>query len=369
MTSAPRIVGLDAFTGGGAQNDHSRTEHHFKLTDIVSWSTGRHALKFGFQIPDWSRRRFDDNTNTVGTFLLLDPRGLHGEQAVLVHPAAGERPHRISRKGPRRLPAGRDSNAFERHAVGRTALRWQNYFHDNNNVAPRASIAFSPTESGRTVIRSGIGIDPGYPIPGVAIAAEPASIVRFGQDIVIPSWLQYGVSAERQLRKGTSASITYTATRAHNQFLSRDVNAPAPPLYLARPDAAFGVRFDFADDQRHRHRFDFIGTLNSGSWANLGIAVGVYSGRPYSMTTGHDDFNTGTANARPAASRVTASTVLGTRMSICVGRTRFRCRRRVARLQLLQVRRHADVPVLRTGDLRTSTEARAGVGAGQVLRR
>jgi len=83
---------------------------------------------------------------------------------------------------------------------------WQNYFHDNNDVAPRASIAFSPTESGRTVIRSGIGIDPGYPIPGVALAAEPASIVRFGQDIVILSWLQYGVSAERQLRKGTSAS-------------------------------------------------------------------------------------------------------------------------------------------------------------------
>ena len=25
-----------------------------------------------------------------------------------------------------------------------------------------------------------------------------------------------------------------------------------------------------------------------------------YSGRPYSITTGHDDFNTGTANARPA---------------------------------------------------------------------
>ena len=41
---------------------------HMTLTDIVSWSTGRHAVKFGFQIPDWSRRRFDDNTNTAGTF-------------------------------------------------------------------------------------------------------------------------------------------------------------------------------------------------------------------------------------------------------------------------------------------------------------
>jgi hypothetical protein len=32
---------------------------------------------------------------------------------------------------------------------------------------------------------------------------------------------------------------------------------------------------------------------------NLGIAVALYSGRPYSIITGRDDFNTGSANARP----------------------------------------------------------------------
>ena len=65
---APKIIVLDAFTGGGAQADRSRTEHHLKLTDIVSWTKGRHTDKTGFQIPDLSRRRFDDNTNTAGTF-------------------------------------------------------------------------------------------------------------------------------------------------------------------------------------------------------------------------------------------------------------------------------------------------------------
>ena len=43
-----KIVVLDAFTGGGAQSNSSRTEHHFTLTDIVSWSAGRHSVKAGF---------------------------------------------------------------------------------------------------------------------------------------------------------------------------------------------------------------------------------------------------------------------------------------------------------------------------------
>jgi hypothetical protein len=33
---------------------------------------------------------------------------------------------------------------------------------------------------------------------------------------------------------------------------------------------------------------------------NLGVSFEDGSGRPYSLTTGRDDFNTGTANARPS---------------------------------------------------------------------
>jgi hypothetical protein len=55
------------------------------------------------------------------------------------------------------------------------------------------------------------------------------------------------------------------------------------------------ARADF--DQRHR--FDLLGTLNPGSVFNLGVALALYSGRPYSMTTGQDTFNSGVANARP----------------------------------------------------------------------
>ena len=68
VSADPKVVVLDAFTGGGAQADSLRTEHHFTLTDMLTWSRGRNVLKAGINIPDWSRRRFDDNTNFGGTF-------------------------------------------------------------------------------------------------------------------------------------------------------------------------------------------------------------------------------------------------------------------------------------------------------------
>ena len=201
--------------------------------------------------------------------------------------------------------------------------------------------------------------NPGYPNPvqpGQTIAAAPPSVVQLAADINIPSTFQYSVSLERQLARSTSASITYTSTRGFDQLRSRDVNSPPPPSYVLRPDATRGVvrqiesagksvgnavqftlrgqlsRFFNASAQYtlsqtrndtsgvnwtapnaydlsleygradfdQRHRFDLLGTVNPGSLFNLGVSVALYSGRPYSITTGRDDFNTGVASARPA---------------------------------------------------------------------
>ena len=66
VVAAPRVVVLDAFTGGGAQGDQLRTEHHFTLTEMLTWSAGRHTVKWGMNIPDWSRRRFDARPGVGG---------------------------------------------------------------------------------------------------------------------------------------------------------------------------------------------------------------------------------------------------------------------------------------------------------------
>jgi outer membrane receptor protein involved in Fe transport len=352
---------------------------------MVTWSPGRHVVKVGVNIPDWSRRRFDDNTNTGGTFYFSS-----------LADYAAARPYAFIQQ------VGNGHVAFLEKVVGffiqdeirlspkvsaSLGLRydWQNYFHDNNNLGPRGSIAFAPAADGRTVIRAGAGVfydrsgprpiqdilrydgvrqlryvivNPGYPDPlqaGQTLSSEPPGTVRLAPDIVIPWMLQYSASVERQLRRSTSASVTYIGSRGFDQFRSRDINAPVPPLFASRPDPTRGVvreiesagkmvanslqfslrgqltRFfntqaqytlsrtmndtsginwmppnSYALSQEYaradfdqRHRFDLLGTLSPGSLFNLGVALALYSGRPYSVTTGYDDFNTGVANARP----------------------------------------------------------------------
>jgi hypothetical protein len=67
-SSAPKIVVQDAFTAGGGQVNLLRTENHAQMNDIVNWSSGKHLVKAGINVPDWSRRGFNDRNNFGGTF-------------------------------------------------------------------------------------------------------------------------------------------------------------------------------------------------------------------------------------------------------------------------------------------------------------
>ena len=386
LSAAPLLVVLDAFNGGGAQSDRLRTEHHFTLADIVTWSSGRHVLKGGFQIPDWSRRRFDDDTNTGGTFYFSSLADYSAGRPLSFIQQAGDG-HVVFLE---KVLGGfvQDEIRVRPNLSVALGLRydWQVFFHDNNNIAPRASFAFAPAKDGGTVVRGGAGVfydrtgpgpiqdllkydghrliryvltNPGYPDASPAaqpLSARPPGIVSMAPDVSIPFSLQYSLSLERRLRKGTVASVTYSGSRGFDQFRSRDVNAPLPPLFLTRPDPTLGVvreiesagrsvghslqltlkgqvtrwfagsaqyvlsqtmndtsgvnwmapnNYDLSReyaraDSDQRHRVDVLGTINRASVFNLGVALALYSGRPYSITTGRDDFGTGIPNARPA---------------------------------------------------------------------
>jgi hypothetical protein len=99
------------------------------------------------------------------------------------------------------------------------------------------------------------------------------------------------VSVKGRVAPRVTGSMQYTLSKAMTD--TAGVNWTPPNSYDLSGEYA-------RSDNDQRHRFDFIGTFNQESWANLGVALALYSGRPYSITTGHDDFNTGTANARPA---------------------------------------------------------------------
>jgi carboxypeptidase family protein len=385
LTRAPKVIVLDSFTGGGAQNDSLRTETHFTLVEALTYSPPKHVMKVGVNIPDWSWRGYDDRTNSAGTFYFSSLSDYQGARPFSFVQQVGNG-HVTYLERVIGLFAQDEMHLLPNLSLA-AGLRydWQSYVHDANNVAPRVSMAYAPGGSSRLVIRGGTGLfydrigpnpvldalrfdgvrllryvieDPGYPvalIPGQTLAAQPSSIVQFAPNAVVPSMWQSSLGIERELRPKTTLGVTAISTRGYDLFYSRDINAPAPPMFTSRPDPSRGVvreiesagrrrafvfettfrtqvrhvsgtvqyseirnsddtggvnwmppnSYDLSgeyasSDGERRHQLETYGSATVGHWMNLGVSFEAGSGRPYSLTTGKDDFNTGTANARPA---------------------------------------------------------------------
>src|SRR5579863_2163094 len=261
----PKIVVLGAFTGGGAQADKLQTENHVIFNEMLIWSGAKHTLRAGLNVSDISRRGLDDNTNTLGTYTfstLQDYQQNHPfsllRQSGDTHVVFVEKVLGGFFQDEFRLLPNLQISAGVRYD-------WQNYFHDDNNFSPRLSLAYAPGKARKTVIRAGGGFfydrtgplpifdllrydgshllqflisNPPFPDPS---AVGPTSVVRLAPDVRIPYTLQYSAGVERQLGKATTLTATYTGIRGVHMFRSLDLNAPPPPLYLARPDPNLGV--------------------------------------------------------------------------------------------------------------------------------
>ncbi|MEW6209276.1 MAG: carboxypeptidase regulatory-like domain-containing protein [Acidobacteriota bacterium] len=267
----PRIVVLDAFTGGGSQTDELRTENRVQLNEIMSLNHGKHFIRFGLNIPDISRRGLSDHTNFGGTFSFSSLEDYLNNRPFLFS---------INQGDGRLVFWQRDFGFFAQDNFSvrpnfslSAGLRYdrQGHLGDNNNFAPRLSFAFAPDKDRKTVLRGGAGIfydrtgigpisntlrfdgqrlrqvtisDPGYPDPfssGGTPATEPSSIVRFAPRIRSPYTIQFNLGIERQLIKSLTATANYINTRGIKLFRSRNVNAPLPPFFDERPDPTVGV--------------------------------------------------------------------------------------------------------------------------------
>ena len=269
VTNAPGIVVPGAFIGGGAQADRLQTENHINLNEIVSWSFGKHDIRTGINIPDISRRGLVDRTNFGGTYSFSTTDDyLAGRPYSLVQQQGDGRVVFVE------VVAGgfvQDEYRLRRNLTISAGLRydWQNFIHDSNNFSPRASFAWAPGESRKTVIRAGAGLfydrtgpgplfdlkryngvklrqivvtDPAYPLAiDVNLGAQPPTVAHWDPTVKMPYTAQFSAGIERQLYKGTTLTATYWATRGMGLFRSRDVNAPPPPVYLTRPNPAIGI--------------------------------------------------------------------------------------------------------------------------------
>ncbi len=71
LIESPQLVVSGSFTGGGAQADFRRTEYHFDGSDIVTYSTGKHEIKFGIA---WILQNKPFETHTIEMQQIRDRR-------------------------------------------------------------------------------------------------------------------------------------------------------------------------------------------------------------------------------------------------------------------------------------------------------
>lgn len=268
--SKPRVVVSDAFTAGGGQSDALRTEVHTSITWLLTQTTGSHTLKYGFNVPDWSRRGFSDWSNQLGTFYFAS-----------LEDYSRQRPFSavIQRGDPRTVFVEKNLGGFiqdewqlkpQLSLAGGLRYDWQNFFRDKNNFAPRLALAYAPTRARNMVVRAGAGFffdrsgpapvwdvlryngarlrryvisDPPFSSEALTalLPALPTSVVRLEPGIQLPQLLQFSLGWERQLAKKTTLAISYVGTRGWHQLRSRDANAPLPPDFSGRPDGRFSV--------------------------------------------------------------------------------------------------------------------------------
>jgi hypothetical protein len=276
ITSAnatPQFIVEGYFASGGAQADSNRTESHFDGTDFLTYTDGKHVLYVGVDVPDLSRRGFDNHTNRQGTYTFANPAAFNSNPKS---PATF-----ILQQGPghvvfwERTASGflEDNLRLKPNFSISLGVRYyfQNYFHnDTDNFAPRFSLAFAPSKNSKTVFRGGAGIfydrtgprpiadlllfnrinverfilssTSGLPFPVTQadLSGVPISSVVLDPNARIPYTFQYSAGVERQITSKSTASITYVGSRGIDLFRSRDANAPLPPDYLSRPDANLG---------------------------------------------------------------------------------------------------------------------------------
>jgi hypothetical protein len=95
--------------------------------------------------------------------------------------------------------------------------------------------------------------------------------------------------------------VQYTLGRAFNNVAGTPAGVIRNPGISSFPANNYDLSGEWSRaDFDQRHRFSLLGTVTPGKYFRLGIAVSLYSGQPYTETTGRDDNHDGFANDRPA---------------------------------------------------------------------
>jgi hypothetical protein len=291
IAEAPQVNVSGDFASGSAQNDSFGTEYNARLSEMVTWTHGRHLVKLGAGIPHLGRRAFDDNTNALGTYTFgptLAADGVTVLQTALQNYANN-------------LPSSFSQNTGDTHFIYHQqemgafvqdqfkinsrfsitpGLRydWQNFLATRRlGFAPRVSFAWVLDAESKTVVRGGGGIyydrfgsgplldlaryenarrrsvvlslNPNQlsasgcvPITScLTLTAQPPNLAELAPNAKVPYQIQYGLSIERQLGERATGTVSAYSVRGIGSFRSVDINAPTPESgFTERPNPLFG---------------------------------------------------------------------------------------------------------------------------------
>jgi hypothetical protein len=273
VSDAQSIQVSGSFIGGGAQADLARTENTIHVNEIVTWSHGRHYIRVGVQLPQFSRRAVDDHTNRLGTFKFssLSNYAANAPYVFTTQQGVGRGLYWINEFG----SFIQDQIKINQRIQLALGLRydWQTFLTDNNNFAPRVSLAYAPGK-GRTILRVGTGVfydrtggdspatvklhngvvlhsiqiqNPSFPLTPISNVGDiPTNLVRFDPHVRTPYAIQYSFGVERQLHKSVTLTAAYRGQVQIKSLRSRDANAPILPpnpdlkAVYPRPNPNFG---------------------------------------------------------------------------------------------------------------------------------
>ncbi|HSY03818.1 MAG TPA: TonB-dependent receptor [Acidobacteriaceae bacterium] len=310
VQEGPQINVNGNFIGGSAQDDQVSSEYNLRANEMITWTHGKNLLKYGLNLPHFSRRVFDDHTDEDGTYSFSPtyaPDGTLTATAIQEQQAGDPSAYSIKQGQTRFVYHQQEVGAFVQDQIKLAprfsitpGLRydWQNFLPgDVKNFSPRFSFALVLDQKHEVVLRGGggiyfdrIGSSPlldiaryqdaklrllqisanqqplCYPISDCLDAsALPPSVVERAPGLRTPYQIQYGVLIERKVGEKGNLSVGGRVNKGVDVFRSIDLNAPLGPDFSTRPDPNFsqmrqmqsaGAQKGAALDINYRGRFN-----------------------------------------------------------------------------------------------------------------
>lgn len=263
VSDEPPIIVLEAFNAGGAGIKSTENHQTFKLSNILSFDQGSHAIKLGVEL-EHERSDLTEQLNQNGSFTFSSVEDFEAGLPYLFTQQIGE--GRVNASNTKTSLFIQDNIRLSRYFQLGLGVRYehQSGVKDYNNFAPRLGFTWSPERTGRLFITGGFGImydwmerdnllhilklngessselviiNPSFPDPYQEGFKELSSVFQLDNNLRNPVTYTGYLAADYELNRYLKLRAVYLIGKETNSFRSRDINAP---INGVRPDPTKG---------------------------------------------------------------------------------------------------------------------------------